>query len=181
MGVYGVGSGAPDTASEGPFWGRRSVGVFGKAGNLQCLAGWFSGDVVVWGRLVVGGGKSFLIDHPLDPENRYLQHACVESPEPLNICRGTVVTDDNGQAAVQLPAYFEALNTNVTHQLTVIGQFAQAVVSEEIPSQPSKPRIMTTVAGTSTPEAWGKWKELGLHYEREAALSAPAVEGPGTD
>ncbi|MGZ4513097.1 MAG: hypothetical protein ACXVX4_17590, partial [Mycobacterium sp.] len=33
---------------------------------------------------------------------------------------------------VRLPAYFEDLNTDFRYQLTVIGEFAQAVVAEEI-------------------------------------------------
>ena len=49
-----------------------------------------------------------------------------------NIYDGTVVTDADGNAAVVLPAYFEALNKDFRYQLTAIGQFAQAIVSEEI-------------------------------------------------
>ena len=31
------------------------------------------------------GVKAFRIDHPLDPENKYLLHYCAEGPEPLNV------------------------------------------------------------------------------------------------
>jgi hypothetical protein len=38
----------------------------------------------------------------------------------------------NGNATVQLPDWFEALNKDFRYQLTVIGSFAQAIISEEI-------------------------------------------------
>lgn len=52
--------------------------------------------------------KSFIIDHPTDPD-RYLIHACTESPQPGVEYWGDVVLDGNGQAVVELPEYFEAL------------------------------------------------------------------------
>src|SRR5439155_20939961 len=45
---------------------------------------------------------------------------------------GTVVTDGTGNATVTLPDWFEALNRDFRYQLTVMGQFAQAVISEEV-------------------------------------------------
>ena len=73
--------------------------------------------------------KHFIIDDPLDPANKYLIHSCVESPDRMNIYNGTIVTTDrNGTATVELPGYFEALNIDYRYQLTVIGQFAQAIV-----------------------------------------------------
>jgi hypothetical protein len=77
-----------------------------------------------------GGG--FLVDHPGDPENKFLSHSFVESPDMLNVYSGTVTTDDDGNARVRLPDYFETLNGDFRYQLTVIGQFAQVMVSEEI-------------------------------------------------
>lgn len=50
----------------------------------------------------------------------------------LNIYNGNITTDANGDATVVLPAYFEALNRDFRYQLTVIGQFAQAIVQDEI-------------------------------------------------
>jgi len=40
-------------------------------------------------RQPVEGGGSFKIDDPLDPENKYLYHAFVESPDMKNIYDGT--------------------------------------------------------------------------------------------
>lgn len=81
---------------------------------------------------IVGGLKAFQIDHPLDPANRYLMHACIESDEMKNLYDGIVVLDQNGDATVQLPDWFEALNHEFRYQLTCVGGFAQVYVAEEI-------------------------------------------------
>jgi len=65
--------------------------------------------------------KNFRIDHPLDPENRYLVHSSVESDEMLNLYTGNATLDANGQAWVTLPDWFGALNTDFRYQLTAIG------------------------------------------------------------
>jgi len=96
-----------------------------------------SGDVTIPGNLSVKGtvskgGGSFKIDHPLDPANKYLYHSFVESPDMKNIYDGNVVTDKHGLATVELPDWFEALNRDFRYQLTVIGQFAQAIVMKEV-------------------------------------------------
>ncbi|MGV8040064.1 MAG: beta strand repeat-containing protein [Thermoanaerobaculaceae bacterium] len=90
-----------------------------------------SGNAMVKGTLSKGGG-SFKIDHPLDPEGKYLYHSFVESPDMKNIYDGVVVTDESGLATVQLPEWFEALNRDFRYQLTVIGRFAQAIIEEEM-------------------------------------------------
>ncbi|MGV8040065.1 MAG: beta strand repeat-containing protein [Thermoanaerobaculaceae bacterium] len=90
-----------------------------------------SGNAMVKGTLSKGGG-SFKIDHPLDPEGKYLYHSFVESPDMMNIYNGNVVTDESGLATVQLPEWFEALNRDFRYQLTVIGRFAQAIIEEEM-------------------------------------------------
>jgi hypothetical protein len=94
-------------------------------------AGAFNGNVSVTGYLhKLGGG--FLIDSPIDPANRYLCHSFVESPDMMNVYNGNVTTDDDGNATVELPGYFEALNRDFRYQLTVLGQFAQAIVAQEV-------------------------------------------------
>jgi len=91
------------------------------------------GNEEVTGTISKGGG-SFKIDHPLDPENKWLYHSFVESPDMMNVYNGNIVTDGNGDAIVVMPSYFSALNKDYRYQLTVIGQFAQAIVSSEITS-----------------------------------------------
>lgn len=86
-----------------------------------------SGNLSVTGTLSKGGG-SFKIDHPLDPENKFLYHSFVESPDMMNVYNGNVVTDANGLATVTLPDYFEALNRDFRYQLTVIDENDEADV-----------------------------------------------------
>lgn len=89
------------------------------------------GRAEVTGTLSKGAG-SFRIDHPLDPENKFLQHSFVESPEMMNIYNGNVTLDANGEAWVELPAWFEKLNKDFRYQLTCLGRFAPVYVAEEI-------------------------------------------------
>ena len=95
------------------------------------FAAFFLGDVAVDGNLSKAGG-SFKIDHPLDPANKYLYHSFVESPDMMNIYNGNVTTDADGNAVVAMPDWFEALNRDFRYQLTVVGQFAQAIVASRM-------------------------------------------------
>jgi trimeric autotransporter adhesin len=130
--------GGPGVMSTGASSGYAGPGVFAKGGSSTCgfvgdgidafkgcgcggLGGFFSGGVCVTGNLTVSGTKSFRIDHPLDPLNKYLYHAALESSEVLNLYTGNVVLDANGEAAVQLPEWFEALNRDFRYHLTAIG------------------------------------------------------------
>ena len=83
-------------------------------------AGLFDGDVNVTGTLSKGAG-AFRIDHPLDPENKYLSHSFVESPDMKNIYDGVAIFDGAGEAIVTLPDWFEALNEDFRYQLTPMG------------------------------------------------------------
>ena len=105
--------------------------ILAESGGGSSYAGYFLGRVHVAGVLSKSSG-SFKIDHPLDPENKYLSHSFVESPDMMNIYNGNVVTNDLGRATVVLPDYFEALNIEFRYQLTVIGEFAQAIISKKI-------------------------------------------------
>ena len=126
----GKGSGAGNTGGTGLF----AMGGEGNNGATNGRAASFMGDVQVQGNFnVTGGGtKNFKIDHPLDPANKYLYHAAVESSEVLNIYSGNVTTDANGEAVVALPEWFEAINRDFRYQLTVLGAFAQAIVAGKI-------------------------------------------------
>ncbi len=133
-GVYGESSSSSGTGVYGvASWSSGTTyGVYGRVASSGGYAGYFSGRVRVTGDFSAGGTKAFLIDHPLDPEHKYLRHAALESNEVLNVYSGNVVTDEEGRAVVQLPEWFEAINTDFRYQLTVIGRFAQAIVEEEI-------------------------------------------------
>jgi trimeric autotransporter adhesin len=79
-----------------------------------------SGNALVSGTLSKAGG-SFKIDDPIDPANKYLSHSFVESPDMMNIYNGTVHLDAKGQAVVEMPDWFSALNRDFQYQLTAIG------------------------------------------------------------
>ena len=112
--------------------GLVASGGKGVNGAADGMAGDFLGDVSITGNLSVTGTKNFRIDHPLDPENKYLYHAAIESSEVLNVYTGNVTTDETGNAVVALPNWFEAINRDFRYQLTVVGQFAQAIVASKI-------------------------------------------------
>jgi hypothetical protein len=94
------------------------IGIYG-IGPDRGYAGFFQGRVHVSGTLSKAAG-SFKIDHPLDPENKYLSHSFVESPDMMNVYNGNITTDALGLATVELPDWFEALNRDFRYQLTVL-------------------------------------------------------------
>jgi hypothetical protein len=124
--------------------------------------------VIVSGTLFKGGG-GFEIDHPLDPANRYLRHSFVECPEMLNVYSGNVTTDGNGEACVALPDYFEALNEDFRYQLTVIGQFAQVIVAQEVKNNQFTIR-------TERPGVKVSWQVSGTRRDPWAVANRIAVE-----
>lgn len=77
-----------------------------------------------------GGG--YLIDHPTDPQNLFLNHCFVESPEMLNIYRGVATLDASGNATVQLPSYFSAANQNAMPILTAIGASMTGLYASDV-------------------------------------------------
>jgi hypothetical protein len=131
-----------------------------------------NGDLAVIGTLSKSSG-SFKIDHPLDPENKYLYHSFVESPDMMNVYNGNIHTDDEGNATVTLPDYFDALNIDFRYQLTAIGQFAQAIVLEEIAGNAFKIK-------TDKPNVKVSWQVTGVRndtYAKENRVKV-SVEKP---
>jgi hypothetical protein len=131
-------------------------------------AGNFAGDLNVSGT-IFAGTKDFKIDHPLDPANKYLVHASVESSEMMNIYAGNITTDAQGEATVQLPDWFEVLNTDFRYQLTVIGQFAQAIVAREIQDHQFQIR-------TNAPNVKVSWQITGVRQDAFARAHPLVVE-----
>ncbi|MCG2705927.1 MAG: hypothetical protein L6254_00050, partial [Candidatus Omnitrophica bacterium] len=109
-----------------PFGGILTNTSLGVAGNLAV-----TGNADISGTLTKGSG-GFIIDHPLDPKNKVLRHSFVESPDMKNIYDGIVVLDEDGQASVELPDYFTALNKDYRYQLTPIGAYAGVYIKREI-------------------------------------------------
>lgn len=161
LAVGGEAHGAGKSGGDG-IVARGGKGLDGATGGR---AGIFNGDVQIEGALNVTGTKNFKIDHPLDPENKYLSHAAIESSEVLNVYSGNVKTNKKGEAIVTLPEWFESLNKDLRYQLTVIGRFAQAIVAEKVKQNRFRVR-------TSTPNTEVSWQVIGVRSDA-AMLKRP--------
>jgi len=124
--------------------------------NGTGYAGYFPGDVYI--SYLSKGGGSFKIDHPLEPENKYLYHSFVESPDMMNVYNGNIILDSNGDAQVELPDWFESLNKDFRYQLTCVGGFAPVYVSEEVSNS------MFKIAG-GDPGMKISWQVTGIRQD----------------
>lgn len=105
---------------------------YGVRGQTSSATGY---GVFSVGDMGTSGSKAFVIDHPADPENKYLRHYCAEGPVPLNIYQGEVTTDEKGYAWVELPSYYDLINKDPKIQLTVVDEgddFLMAKVSKRV-------------------------------------------------
>jgi len=150
--------------------GLIGYGVRGQASGASSenWGGYFVGDVNVTGTLY-GGVPASRIDHPLDPEGRYLAHAAVQSDEMVNVYSGNVALDARGEGTVEMPDWFEALNQDFRYQLTCIGGFAPVYVAETI----SGGRF--TVAG-GEPGMTVSWQVTGVRHDPVALANGISVE-----
>lgn len=162
-GLYGKAGGLSTGSKFGVYGSADSntgtkYGVYGIAiGTGTNYAGYFAGNVNITGTLSKGSG-TFKIDHPLDPENKYLYHSFVESPDMMNIYNGNITTDANGDARVTLPAYFDALNKDFRYQLTTIGKRSDAWIAEEIVGNTFK-------ISTEQPNTKVSWQVTGVRQD----------------
>lgn len=156
IGVKGVANkGTQATA----IWGVSSTG----------WAGYFTGKVHVTGTLSKPAG-SFMIDHPLDPENKNLYHSFVESPDMMNFYNGNVTLDGKGEATVEMPDWFEALNRDFRYQLTAIGAPGPNLyVAEEITTNHFK-------IGGGNPGIKVSWQVTGIRQDAYANANRIPVE-----
>ena len=179
VGVFGRGLGGLQVDGAGGFFEGGNNSFFAgdgiDAAGGSGYAGNFTGNLNVTGA-IFAGTKDFRIDHPLDPANKYLTHASVESSEMMNIYTGNVTTDAQGQASVALPDWFEAENGDFRYQLTVIGQFAQAIISQKIANhqftiRTSLPNVEVSWQVTSVrQDAYAKAHPLIVEQQKEARL-----------
>ena len=155
--------------------GIEAIKGFGVNGGSDGLAGNFLGNFQVIGNtLVTGtlskGGGSFKIDHPLDPENRYLYHSFVESPDMMNIYNGLVSLGGNGEAVVEMPEWFGALNRDFRYLLTAVGAPMPGLyIAEEITNNRFK--ISGGVAGMKV-----SWQVTGVRQDAWANKNRIKVE-----
>jgi hypothetical protein len=149
--------------------GFSPTGVGVRGVSTSGYAGYFQGDVHVTGSLSASGSKLFKIDHPLDPANKYLQHAAIESSEMKNLYDGVATIGADGTATVTLPAWFEALNQDFRYQLTCIGGFAQVYIAQEIQGN-------RFAIGGGTPGMKVSWQVTGIRHDPWAAQHPLQVE-----
>ncbi len=144
------------------------AGIFGTISVQGTLAGRFDGNVQVSGSLSKASG-TFKIDHPLDPENKYLYHSFVESPDMMNIYNGSVVLDASGNGVITMPAYFEALNREFQYQLTCLGGYSPVYVASEIDGN------QFVIAG-GRPGLKVSWQVTGIRRDAYAEMNRVQVE-----
>jgi hypothetical protein len=178
-GVYGVtssgggnaagvrGDASQGGAAGGAFYNNQGTALY--AQSTGGTAGFFSGNVTITGSLQVNGAKNFKIDHPLDPANKFLVHASVESPEMKNIYDGVALIGADGTATVIMPNYFGALNAEFRYQLTCIGAHAPVYVAEEIIQNQFK------IAG-GKPGMKVSWMVTGVRNDATATSKPMQVE-----
>ena len=173
----------------------------GVTGYLGCNTIDCSGGAMINGGLATGGGSSsvinnltvhgtlskpggsFLIDHPLDPKNKVLRHSFVESPEMRNIYEGTVSFNEQGEAVVELPNYFDALNNDFRCQLTCVGGYAPVYIKDEEKGNKfviagGKPglKVYWMVTGTRQ-DAYAKKNRIVVEEEKGAGGAAKYKPG----
>ena len=166
-GVYG------ENVAQGLGIAGRSNGsgsaVYGDNLNASGWAGYFNGRVRIPSTLSTSA-SSLEIDHPLDPQNKYLYHSSVESPDMMNVYNGNVTLDAKGEATVQLPDYFEALNQDFRYQLTAIGAPGPNLyIAQEIKGNSFK------IAG-GAPNAKVSWQVTGIRHDPYAEQNRTQVE-----
>ncbi len=155
-GVYGASS------SSAGILGSSNTGDGVVGSSNFGYAGYFYGNVKITGTCCAAPANFMQIDHPLDPANQTLQQALVESPDMKTIYDGNATTDEKGDATISLPAYVGALNGDFRYQLTVIGQFAQAIVSAEIKDHQFSIK-------TDKPNVKVSWQVTGIRKDPYAA------------
>jgi hypothetical protein len=153
------------------FGDNTNYGLYVIAGTYlgrTAVAAVFNGPVYIYGNLSKSGG-SFKIDHPQDPGNKYLYHSFVESPDMLNIYNGNVTLNEQGGATVEMPGWFEALNSDYRYQLTCLGQYAPVFVAEEIAER--KFKIAGGLSGQKV-----SWQVTGIRQDAWAKANRIPVE-----
>jgi hypothetical protein len=171
VGVYGYLNGTAGTSVSSAIYGQDNINT------SSTYAGYFIGKVSMNSSLYVGGTaqvagtlfasgglttsgtKNFTIDHPLDPENKILRHASIESNEVLNQYSGNIITDASGFATVILPNYFETLNKDFRYQLTAIGSFSAVIIKKKISNN-------QFVIQSKQPKVEVSWQITGVRNDR---------------
>jgi len=119
---------------------------------------------------ITAGTKDFKIDDPLDPEHKDLYHASIESSEMKNMYDGVATLDTRGEAVVELPDWFEALNRDFRYQLTAVGAPGPNLYIKE------KVRNNRFRIGGGEPGAEVSWQVTGVRHDAWANAHPLQVE-----
>lgn len=196
-GVYGLASYSGSGTTYGVFGQSNSFsgrGVYGYASATGAYGVYgyepVSGlgyAVYANGDMGASGNKPFRIDHPQDPENKYLLHYAAESPEVINFYRGTVALDGAGEAVVELPPYFASINKDPSYTLTALGApMPMLHVAEEISQEALKdgeaagpgvaPPICSFRIAGGVPGAKVSWRVEAVRNDLRMRLHGAPVE-----
>lgn len=131
-----------------------------------------------WGglKLPVLGYKTFVVDHPLDPD-RYLVHATLEGPEPAVYYRGTAQLA-GGRAEICLPDYADALTDpdSWTVQLTPIGGFDRLAVEPSGGRCVRDGRFVVVADNPESAQEFG-WEAKGTRRDQGSLEAEPVRLG----
>ena len=140
----------------------------------------FAKNLAITGALSKSSG-TFAIDDPIDPSNKILFHSFVESPEAKNLYDGIATLDAAGEATIDLPVYFTALNKDFRYQYAPVG--------EAMPNLYIKHQILETnlfdnkfVIAGGVPNGTISWQVTGNRHDPYMVLHpiVPVVDkGPG--
>ncbi len=168
----------PDNTT-GVGYGVQGWAPAGNASNCYGLWGYHNPQtgpgygVYASGNLGASGNKSFRIDHPLDPENKFLLHYSAEGPDVLNIYTGNVRTDARGFAVVKLPSYFESINRDPRYTLTVVDDSEDFVLAKVV----KKVQGNAFTIRTSKPNVEVSWEVKGIRNDlHNRIVGAPVVQ-----
>ncbi len=87
----------------------------------------------------------------------------------MNVYNGNITTNSTGEATIEMPSYFSALNKDFRYQLTVIGTFAQAIILEELNGNTFKIK-------TDQPNVKVSWQVTGVRNDEFAKARRMQVE-----
>ena len=152
--------------------GGTNYGVYGIAhSGTANWAAYFVGDVRVTGSINPVLAR-MEIDDPTDPANSYLRHPLVASDEMKTVYDGTVVLDARGEATVEMPDWFEALNGDFRYQLTAVGAPGPNLfVADEVRDGAFR------IAG-GEPGMKVCWQVTGVRHDAVAARAGSEVRVP---
>jgi hypothetical protein len=81
--------------------------------------------------------------------------------QATKVANGNTTTGKHGEAIVTLPDNFVAVNQDFRYQLTVVGQFAQAIVLQEVKGNQFKIK-------TDKPNVKVSWQVTGIRHDQSA-------------